>query len=83
MFNRKRRENTSSCTGGGHPLILVQRFFDLNEKKGSCFSPLAQKAGSIGFIHIKESNSGIKGKATLRGIHRYLQNILYSITTFH
>jgi hypothetical protein len=46
----------------------------VNEKKGRCFSPSAQKAGSIGFVHNKENNSRIKGKAKLRGIHKYLQN---------
>jgi hypothetical protein len=45
----------------------------VNEKKGRWFSPSAQKAGSIGFVHTKANNSEIKGKPTLRGIHRYLQ----------
>jgi hypothetical protein len=34
----------------------------VNEKKGMCFSPSAQKARSIGFVHSKASNSGIKVK---------------------
>jgi hypothetical protein len=54
----------------------------VNEKKGRCFSPSAQKAGSIGSVHSKADNSEIKGKATLRGIHRYLQKFSHSITTF-
>jgi hypothetical protein len=37
--------------------------------------PSDQKAGSIGFVHSKASNNRIKGKATLRGIHKYLQKI--------
>jgi hypothetical protein len=45
----------------------------VNEKKGRCFSPSAQKSGSISFIHSKANNSRIKGNATLRGIHRCLQ----------
>jgi hypothetical protein len=32
----------------------------VNEKKGRCFSPSAQKAGSNGFVHNKASNCGIK-----------------------
>jgi hypothetical protein len=45
----------------------------VNKKKGRCFSPSAQKVGSIGFVHSKANSSEIKGKATVRGIHRYLQ----------
>jgi hypothetical protein len=62
------------------PLISIERCFDVNEKKGRCFSPSTQKTESIGFVHSKANNSGIKGKATLRGIHKYLQNFLHSIT---
>jgi hypothetical protein len=51
----------------------------VNEKKGRCFSPSAQKAESISFVHSKANNSGIKGKATLRGIHKYLQKLLHSM----
>jgi hypothetical protein len=45
----------------------------VNEKKGRCFSPLAQKAASGGFVHSKADNSRIKGKATLQSIYVYLQ----------
>jgi hypothetical protein len=34
----------------------------VNEKKGRCFLPSAQKARSIGFVHSKASNSGRKVK---------------------
>jgi hypothetical protein len=64
FFFRKRKENTSSYMRG-HSLILIQRSFDVNEKKGMCFLPSAQKAASIGFVHSKADNSRIKGKAAL------------------
>jgi hypothetical protein len=44
---------------------LIQRCFDVNEKKGRCFSPSTQKTGSIGFVHSKANNSGIKGKSNI------------------
>jgi hypothetical protein len=65
---------------GSHLLILVQRCFDVNEKKGRCFRLRFKKVESISFVHSKANNSGIKGKATLRGIHKYLQKLLHSIT---
>jgi hypothetical protein len=34
----------------------------VNENQGRCFSPSTQKVGSISFVHIKASNSGIKVK---------------------
>jgi hypothetical protein len=37
----------------------------VNEKKGRCFSPSTQKTGSIGFVHSKANNSGIKGKSNI------------------
>jgi hypothetical protein len=37
----------------------------VNEKKGRCFLPSAQKTGSIGFDHSKANNSGIKGKSNI------------------
>jgi hypothetical protein len=46
-----------------HSLILAQRCFNVNEKKGKCFSPSAQKAASVGFVNNKEDNNQIKGKA--------------------
>jgi hypothetical protein len=53
------------CVRGGHFLILVQRCFDVNEKKGRRFSPSAQKTGSIDFVHSKANNRGIKGKSNI------------------
>jgi hypothetical protein len=32
---------------------LTKKCYDVNEKKGRCFSPLAQKIASVGFIHNK------------------------------
>jgi hypothetical protein len=58
---------------GDHLLIFGPKVLRCERKKGRCFSPSAQKARSIGFIHSKADNSEIKGKATLRGIHKYLQ----------
>ena len=51
----------------------AEKVLRCEQKKGRCFSPSAQKAGSIGFVHSKADNSEIKGKATLLGIHKYLQ----------
>jgi hypothetical protein len=58
---------------GGHLLILVQRCFDVNEKKVRCFSPLAQKVGSIGFVHNKANNSETKGKSKIESFRSFLQ----------
>jgi hypothetical protein len=33
--------------------VVHKRCFDVNEKKGRCFSPSAQKATSVGFVHNK------------------------------
>jgi hypothetical protein len=33
--------------------ILMKKCFDVNEKKGRCFSPSAQKIENVGFIHSK------------------------------
>jgi hypothetical protein len=33
--------------------IVYKRCFDVNEKKGRCFSPSAQKATSVGLVHTK------------------------------
>jgi hypothetical protein len=33
--------------------VAYERCFDVNEKKGRCFLPLAQKATSVGFVHSK------------------------------
>jgi hypothetical protein len=32
---------------------MIERCFDVNEKKEMCFSPSAQKATSSGFVHNK------------------------------
>jgi hypothetical protein len=37
----------------------------VNEKKGRCFSPLAQKATSIGFVHNKAHDTRMKSKMAL------------------
>jgi hypothetical protein len=50
----------------------------VNEKKGRCFSPSAQKATSIGFVHSKADNTGMKGKIALQSIYKYLQLFVYS-----
>jgi hypothetical protein len=62
MINRKRRK-TLCYERGGH--LLIHRCFDVNKKKGRCFSPLAQKTRSVGFVHSKANNSGIKGKSNI------------------
>jgi hypothetical protein len=76
LFFRKRKENASLYMRG-HSLILVQRCFDVNENKGRCFSPSAQKTVSIGFVHNKAENSRLKDKATLRSIQKYLQKSVH------
>jgi hypothetical protein len=45
----------------------------VNEKKGRCFSPSAQKATSIGFVHSKADDTRMKGKIALQSIYKYLQ----------
>jgi hypothetical protein len=45
----------------------------VNEKKGRYFSPSAQKATSIGFVHNKEDDTQMKGKIALQSIYKYLQ----------
>jgi hypothetical protein len=45
----------------------------VNEKKGMCFSPSAQKATSIGFVHNKTDIIRMKGKIALQSIYKYLQ----------
>jgi hypothetical protein len=52
----------------------------VNKKKGRCFSPSAQKATSIGFIHSKADDTRMKGKIALQSIYKYLQSNSYSIT---
>jgi hypothetical protein len=63
-------------------LILLKRCFDVNEKKGSCLSPSAQKATSIGFVHIKADNTRMKGKIALQSIYKYLQLSVHSQLQF-
>jgi hypothetical protein len=33
--------------------VFNKKCFDVNEKKGRCFSPLAQNIASTGFVHNK------------------------------
>jgi hypothetical protein len=49
----------------------------VNEKKGRCFSPSAQKATSIGFIHSKVDGTRMKGKIALQSIYKHLQLSVY------
>jgi hypothetical protein len=53
--------------------------FVVNEKKGRCFSPSAQKNGNTGFVHSKASNN-IR-KVILQDRHKCLQ-IYYIIRNF-
>jgi hypothetical protein len=39
---------------------LMKKCFDVNKKKGRCFSPSAQKIASIGFVHKKAIHTGAK-----------------------
>jgi hypothetical protein len=39
---------------------LIKKCFDVNEKKGRCFSPSAQKIASMGFVHNKAIHTGAK-----------------------
>ena len=47
----KRREGTSS---------LMKKCFDVNKKKGRCFSSSVQKIASDGFVHNKVVHTGAK-----------------------
>jgi hypothetical protein len=40
--------------------VFDKKCFDVNEKKGRCFSPSAQKISSAGFVHIKAIYTGAK-----------------------
>jgi hypothetical protein len=40
--------------------VFDKKCFDVNEKKGRCFSPSAQKIASVGFVHIKAIYIGTK-----------------------
>jgi hypothetical protein len=55
----------------------------VNEKKGRCFSPSAQKATSIGFVHSKADITQMKGKIALQSIYKYLKFWSHSITILH
>jgi hypothetical protein len=57
---------------------VFKRCFDVNEKKGRCFSPSSQKAMSIGFIHSKADNTRMKGKIAVQSIYKYLQLYVHS-----
>jgi hypothetical protein len=36
--------------------VLNEKCFDVNEKKGRCFSPSTQKIESVGFVHSSNSH---------------------------
>jgi hypothetical protein len=53
----------------------------VNEKKGRCFSPSAQKATSIGFVHNKADDTRMKGKIVFKAftnIYNYLFTFNYN-----
>jgi hypothetical protein len=52
---------------------FAQKVLDVNEKKGRCFSPSAQKATRIGFIRSKADDTWMKGKIALQSIYKCLQ----------
>jgi hypothetical protein len=54
---------------------MIESFFDVNEKKGRCFSPSAQKAMSSGFAHSKADNTRRKGKIALPSIYKIFTTI--------
>jgi hypothetical protein len=53
--------------------IAYEKCFDVHEKKGRCFSPSAQKATIVGFVHNKVDDLRMKGKVALRSIYKHLQ----------
>jgi hypothetical protein len=54
---------------------MIERCFSVNEKKGRCFSPSAQKVMSIGFVHNKADNTRRKGKIALPTILKIFTTI--------
>jgi hypothetical protein len=42
--------------------VVYEICFDVNEKKGRCFSPSAQKSKSFGFVHNKADDIQTKVK---------------------
>jgi hypothetical protein len=54
---------------------MIERCLVVNEKKGRCFSPSAQKATSSGFIHSKADNTRRKGKIALPSIYKIFTTI--------
>jgi hypothetical protein len=57
--------------------VVYERCFDVNEKKGRSFSPSAQKATSVGFVHSKADDIRMKGKVALRSIYKHLQQFVH------
>jgi hypothetical protein len=49
---------------------MIEWCFDVNKKKGRCFSPSAQKATRSGFVHSKADNTRRKGKIALPSIYK-------------
>jgi hypothetical protein len=50
-------KNFMVCGGSS---FLMKKCFDLNEKKGRCFSPSAQKIENVGFVHSKAIHTWTK-----------------------
>jgi hypothetical protein len=49
--------NLMMCGGTS---FIMKKCFDVNEKKGGCFSPSAQKIESVGFVHSKAIHTWAK-----------------------
>jgi hypothetical protein len=58
--------------------VVYKRCFDVNEKKGRCFSPSAQKVTSVGFVHTKAGD--IKAKVNIITKHLQTFTIICSHT---
>jgi hypothetical protein len=61
--------------------VVYKRCFDVNEKKGRCFSPSAQNATSVGLVHTKQVT--YEQKVNIITKHLQTFTIIYSpsITT--
>jgi hypothetical protein len=55
--------------------VVYKRCFDVNEKKGRCFSPSAQKATSVGFVHTKAVDIQAKGKYYYKAFTNIYNNL--------
>jgi hypothetical protein len=49
----------------------AEKVLRCEQKKGRCFSPSAQKATSIGFVHSKADNARRKGKIALQTLQEF------------